>query len=183
MSAAALRQAVCRIIQEGLGLNSTQCGLEDTARPSATCPAPLYVSIHPGAWRSRRLDYGLDEVFGVNVTVSYRGTQFQPDKWGDQILGADVSGGIESVSRKIITLIHCKAAPLAAANVIIGGSSTGFIIGEWLRLSGEQEPPADRQPGWWGGQVGKQNTNTYAGMSLTMHFDGARRVQSIEEME
>jgi hypothetical protein len=181
MSAAALRQAVAEIIRESLGLPSSQCDLEDTARPSATSAAALYVAIHPGAWRSHRLDYGLDEEFGVNVTVSYRGTQYQPDKWGNKLLS--VSSGIEAVARQIIPLLHCKPEVTQRANVILGGTSSLFINGEYLRLTGEQEPPADRQPGWWGAPVHKQDANSYLGMSLTMRFDGARRVQEIEEME
>lgn len=181
MSAGALRQAVCGIIQAGLGLSSSQCGMEDTARPSASCPKELYISVHPGSWRSRHLDYGLDEEFGVKVTVSYRGSQFQLDKWGDHILG--VADGIEVVARKIIPLIHCRYEVTHAANAILGGNSSGFINGTYLRLAGEQEPPVDRQPSWWGGRVSVQSINTYIGMSLTMNFDGARRVQQISEME
>lgn len=180
MSAAALRQAVVEIIRESLGLGSMECDMEDTGRPSSTSPAALYVSVHPGTWRSRHLDYGLDEEFGVNITVNYRGSQFQPDKWGNKI--TSVSDGIEAVARSIIPLIHCKADALVRANRIIGGNSSLFILGEYLRLTGEQEPPSDRQPGWWGAAVTKQNANSYAGMSTTMHFEGARRVQAISEM-
>lgn len=183
MSTQALREAVQNQIRSKLGLSDAECGMQDTGQPPTGYTQKMYIAVHAGSWRAEQLDYGMRERIGCRVTVSYRGTQFQYDKW--EFVTGTLEEGVEFISRKVIWAIATYPILLIdSANRLIsqsppGASSSQFVNGEFLRWQ-HCDLVTPRKADWWGASDPQARK---AGMSQTIIFDGALRVQAMSEFQ
>jgi len=82
--------------------------------------------------------------------------------------------------RKIIGAIHLKPEVIRSANLRLEtGSSSDFV--EMLSLK-SVDGNEERTARWWGSETSttKGNPNPVIGYSRTLHFEGARRIQSMD---
>lgn len=122
----------------------------------------------------------LEETFGVQITVTVKLGQVPRDRIGTNAYLGPAGESLDDELRAIVALLHHDkgAYPvLAAANVILGASVNGFI--EPLRFTSGGSPQ-QVGPDWFSA-VTTKSTQAVAGLSQTLQFGMAKRIQNIEE--
>lgn len=182
MSQLALLTAVRNVLRQaapyGLGLPIAQCEVMFDGQPPPVC-GELFVAVHPGDWNAVDVE-GLEEEFGVDITVTVRVGKVPRDGMGLNALigpaGASLDGRLEQI-RALLHLDSVQDQVLNQANQIIGNSANGFV--EPLRFRGCSRPEP-KGPDWFGAEANGHGPLPPVGLAQTLHFGGARRVQHIE---
>lgn len=154
--------------------DDTICDVGVGPEPAPVCD-DLFVRIHPGEWNCLTHDEGgdLDESYGVAVTISRRLPYAPADREGTEVLLKQTEGLME-VAALVRTQLHFSYAVINTANTTLGGSVNGFV--EPLRFRNAQTP-AVRSADWFSSEQAE-----HCGLSTTLFFGGARRVQTLESM-
>lgn len=161
-----------------LGLDNTNCEVTADEQPFPVA-GEIFVAVWYGYWRNKDPNgMSLDEDYGVNVTVSVRATRVATDRIGPSLL-AKANDGLLALCEQIRAAIHMDPedsntqAVVWRANKIIGATVNGFIAPLQFRDGGR---PTKRSGSWFGARGGKG----VAGLSQTLTFTDANRVQTIE---
>jgi hypothetical protein len=180
MSMRSLLLATRDRLRDGLSYREGECevGWDGMPQPRS---GQVYVAVHPGSVGNTQ-DQCLDESYSVDITLSLKMGTYPVDKWGNPgIVLADT--GLYARAEAIRALIHMDYVSMNNANAgsdySIGILENGFI--EPLKFAG-MGSPTERDPGWWWSESQTQTqTMAPSGLSITLSFNGARRVQVIEE--
>ena len=150
------------------------CDVGIGPEPAPAC-GELFIRIYPGNWSVIGKDEGadLDEVYGVNICVTRRLNYSPLDRTGTEVL-IKATTGLEDVCALIRTYLHYNYTLMNAVNTALGGSVNGFI--EPLRFR-DGGIPIVRGADWFSAE-----DETLAGLSQTLIFGGARRLQTVESM-
>lgn len=132
-----------------------------------------FIAVHPGTW-SNQYDEGIEEEFGVNLTVSVKGGKTPLDRWGPELM-ENASTGLDKVLEVVRVMVHSNYTIMTAANTIITASANGFIRPLYFRDGGTPQPKGGS---WWSAR-GKEE---FGGLAQTLRFAGAMRDQTIESM-
>lgn len=183
------QRAICQAVRDYLkterGYTSKECEFGFDGRPLPVWSGSrksYFVAIHPGSWQpvGDPMSEALEEVFGVQITVTVKLGQVPKDRIGTNAYLGPAGESLDDELRAIIALLHHDkgAYPvLNAANTILGPSVNGFI--EPLRfLSGGS--PQKVGPDWFSAVTGR-STQAVAGLAQTLQFGLAKRIQVIEE--
>ncbi len=194
MSQAALLMAVRDQLQELLGLDVNSCEVCFSGKPKPSC-GELFVAVHPGPWRpdpdvGQGGDVGWGEILGCRVTVTRRLGYSPMDRWGVEVY-LKPQDGMDALLRKIVAHLaatsngdlenQTRYLVMSAANDYIvqrDGAGAGQFF-EPLRLvdGGSLE---EKGPEWFSAPPPDQDGGQYeCGVSQTLQFGGARRLQGI----
>lgn len=180
MSQLALQTAAAARLRSALLLTEEQCGERFDGRPPAVA-GELFIAVHPGEWRGVEIE-GIQESFGVEVTVTLRLGTVPDDRAGPELLNK-ARVGLNAWCERVRAALWFDYTTLDAANATITDAANGFIEPLRLRDGGR---PTPRREDWFSGaahpyaKAGGQPA--YAGLSQTMVFYGAVRIQTIESM-
>lgn len=182
MSQYALAMAVRNYLRMTVPLTDSECEIMFDGQPPPVA-GERFVAIWHGDWTGNDVE-GLDENFGLNITVSRR-TAYAPIDRGFVPLLADEQGqDLDHLVRQILRRIHLDApgnpagdAILNAANALITaeGTASGFCEPLRFRSGGRIEPKGAE---WFGAEP----DSGIVGIAQTLLFNGARRTQGIESM-
>lgn len=177
MSMEALLFAVRDRLRFKLEYAPEQCEIMADGRPVPGC-GEKFIAVWPGYQRDNGSNgQSLDQLFGVNVTVTVRMMRVAPDKIGPLIL-AQANTGAYAETRRIQAVLHMDPdtyAVVHAANAIIGPNFNGFIEPlQWQET---------RYEGVKGAQWFRSRKEKQAGLALTLVFGRANRVEKIENMQ
>lgn len=182
MSQLALLTAVRNVLRSqppnGLGLTKAQCEVMFDGQPPPSC-GELFVAVHPAEWNVEDVE-GLNEVFGVEITVTVRVGKVPRDEMGLNALIGPAGKSLDGYLEEIRALLHLDSVAdqvLNQANAIIGSAANGFV--EPLRFRGGSRPEP-KGPDWFGAESSGAGMTPPVGLAQTLSFGGARRVQRIE---
>lgn len=169
----------------GLGLSNLQCDINFDGQPVPAC-GELFVCIFPGAWMVSDAE-GLDESFDINITVTVRMSVLPSDRQTavtplSSLGGKAMAQKLEEI-RALLHLDNVQDQWLQRANFYLGaleGAGGAFV--EPPRLRGIAAPQA-QGPEWFSAERDVAGQILPCGLSQTMTFGGARRVQRIEGEE
>ena len=139
-----------------------------------------YLSIHPTHWgpspdSNSQVHMGLDEVYNVALTLTKRVGEIPPSKRTSKGYLEEIDG-LEARARKIlVVMISGRYDILTLANARITGSDDEKIY-EPLLWAGSDASPVERGPEWF---TAESRDPAAHGWTLTQHFHGARRSQTI----
>lgn len=161
------------------GSNPTQqfCEVCFDGSPPPSCGA-YFIAVHPGEWRNKN-ESGtcLDEVYGIDVTVTVRATVQPRDRMGPNVLAGSGGQALDKILETLRAGISGSNAVVSNANTTIGGSASGFMEPPWFQSA---DTPQPRGPDWFSTEnESDQNIIPPCGLSQTLHFAGANRVQDI----
>lgn len=184
MSARAARLATRDILKTALSLNTDQCEVMPDGKPKPDA-GELFVAVHPGYWHARDIE-GLEEEFGVRVTVTMRLGAVPLDRAGPSAQDL-LDAGLDAKCRQVMKALHLDVsgdAWLNAVNAYISADTpnapaTGFVEPLRFRDGGTSE---ERGAEWFWAEDA-EHSDPPSGLSQTMQFGGAVRVQSIETMQ
>lgn len=174
------------IADGGLAYLAQQCEVMPDGMPPPNA-GEFFVAIHEGEWTYTDIE-GLDEIMGVEVTVTMRAAKVPKDRLGTNLLVGPTGKSLYDQLEKIRAKLHMDPGPrsasdpshypvLALANATIGAGENGFM--EPLRFRGPAGKTREVYADWFGAE----NTpdSSPLGLVRTLIFGGARRVQRIEE--
>lgn len=172
--AIAIRDTIQGIMQAPWNTaDSVEVGLDGMPKPGC---GEWYVAIHPGGWISNSGDFDLDEVIGLSVTITRRLGSTPQDRWGPEVWVK--TGGLEQKAREIIAVIHKKYDPMNAANTLIKQGDDKFH--QPLEFKGAAGLPQLRGPDWFSADGETEEAYAQVGVSLTLNFGEARRMQDAD---
>jgi len=178
-----LRQTIAN---GGLAYLPQQCEIMPTGMPPPAC-GEFFVAIHEGEWSFADIE-GLDEMMGVEVTVTMRAAKVPKDKLGTNLLVGPTGQSLYDQLEKIRAKLHMDPGPrsstdashypvLALANTTIGTGENGFV--EPLRFRGPAGKTQEVYADWFTAEA--MPGSPPLGLVRTLVFGGARRIQTIEE--
>jgi hypothetical protein len=139
---------------------------------------PKFIGVWAGYWRDNGSNgLTLDELYGINVTVSVRMADVPSDRLG--VEAAKANDGLIALCEQIRALIHMDPEDTVVggvmwrANAILGIETANGFIQPLQFLDGGS---ADEKSGAWWGAKGQP----MAGLAQTVSFGSAERVQNIE---
>jgi hypothetical protein len=157
---------------EGLGLGSDSCDEQvDGAPPLVTGQGPYYAVM--GTDWSNDDDLALDELYGLEVTITVRASVAPKDR-----LGVAILRDLRTYAERVRAKLHMSEGARIQWNLLIPDTDNKFV--EPLKFTGASRH-AIRGPDWFGADEG--DTNPPTGVSMTLSFGKARRVQVIEEQD
>lgn len=154
-----------------------QVGLQKEGMPPPAA-GQFYVGIHGATWNPGQTeqDIGIEEVYGVNVTVTAR-TPFVPkDRQADAVYAGALTG-LDRIIRWIMVSIHQDYTLITDANTNVGTDK--FV--EPLRWQGNDPEPVERGEEWFNAVDGRGKVPS--GWSMTAKFGDARRFQGFDVIE
>lgn len=180
MSQRALLLAVKAEIQSLLGVGDETCDVMFDGRPKPAAGQEFY-AIHPGEWAGEDTDAGLKEYFGVDITCTRRLGYAPMDQWGAEVL-MKASEGLDAMLGKVRARMHMNYTIQQEANNLINadGVANGFVEVLRFRSGGRPEP---REAEWFGATESSPPAGgryAHAGISQTLTFDRAMRIQRVE---
>lgn len=185
MSQRALLLAVRNVLRlqppAGLGLANGQCEVMFDGQPPPNC-GELFAAVHPGDWQATDVE-GIDERYGFDITVTVRVGKVPRDEIGLNALVGPTGKSLDDWLEKIRALLHLDNQAdqvLSSANMIIGAGANGFVEPPRFRGASLPEP---RGPEWFLAEAHSHGPMPPVGLSQTLTFGGARRVQRMESEE
>lgn len=184
MSVAAVLEAVQNRLRKVVTIN------RDDAVEASPDPQPypdsgnVFIAVYAIDWSNpnTELMHGLDETFGVACCVSMKGS-FSPIRGHAGNLYLKALFGLEAICRKVMLAVHQDYVIVGEANNLIRDvyptAETDEII-EPLRWLKTDPVPTFQDHSWWHSD---DDSDTFAGMSMTVYFGGARRIQARDEGE
>lgn len=180
MSRRLLRLAVRDNLREKFGWTELECDTMPDGRPKPAA-GEIFVAVHGGQWTGRDIDSGLDEEIGFEVTITRR-LGFSPmDQWNREVVEG-LKDGLEVLAEQVRAYLHMNQQIRITANEFISAERTarGFTEVQRFRSCGDAE---ERGPDWFNAldfDTGGRHAN--AGLTMTLTFGGARRIQRLESM-
>jgi len=177
VSSYAYRMAIAAVTRETFGLTDQDIRPMVTAAP-VQMGAKLFVSIHEASWRNTAGDIDwLNEVFGIDLTISVRAGNIPLSQWGLEIT-SDQDFRLDYAARAMIGLIHGNYPQIMqrANQMLVGGQS---IFYRPVHFS-YADNPMPRGSAWWGAEDAKDAGR--AGVSQTLHFIEAERAEKDAEL-
>lgn len=166
------------VLLGGLAYENGQCEIGWDGQPPPMA-GQVFVAVHPGAVRSDH-DLSLRETVALDLTLSMKTGGLPVDRYGEQSVVLATTG-IYARAEAIRALLHMNYTVLNDANAgqsySIGASDNGFV--EPLKFL-SMTPPQERGPEWFWGES-EFSGDAPAGLSITLSFGNAVRVQVIEE--
>jgi hypothetical protein len=181
-STLAVRHALRDKAFNGPQFTPAQCEITIDGRPHAAA-GELFVGIHAADWSNSGENH-FDESFGVEVTVSLRHPKVPEDRVHLLLAEGPSSNtpGLWYWCERVRLCVHLNYASIMdKANAIINntdlvsGSDNGFVEPLYFKSGGRA---TRRGPDWWSSPLGDP---PLSGVSQTMTFTPAKRVQIIEE--
>jgi hypothetical protein len=176
MSLTALLRATKSSLQTLLSLTDTGVDIQPDPQPPPFL-GEQFITVHPISWGigdTNEVMYGLDEVFGIGVTVTQKTGKVPRQKWGTNTYTLTTTG-LEAICNRIKVNIHQNYTLLTAANALLTG---GDIFIEPLRFQGADSEPQPRTGEWlWSDDPGTMES--ILALSVTLRFGGARRMQAV----
>jgi hypothetical protein len=181
MSQLALRAAIRDAIRTEYSLKDCQCMVMDADGQPPQSASPLFVAVHPGAWRRASQWKGgplFDEELGFRVTVSVQNSGVQPQNYGEWYLQNAVplgtcGAGLESFCRAIAVFLHDNDSIMCGLETATGNEGQ-YSGGVFFQDGGMA---VERTADWWRSNPASKTSNPPIGLSQTMTFDGVRRTQ------
>ena len=179
MSQLALLKAVRDVLRAApVSYANAQCEVMFDGQPPPNAPEK-FIAVHPGNWSATDFD-SLDERYAVDITVTVRVGKVPRDQMGLNALVGPTGASLDRELELIRKTIHSSYTVLTNANTIITAAADGFV--EPLRFR-NASAPQPRGPEWF--HAYSQNEEPIQppmGLSQTLSFGEARRVQTIESM-
>ena len=185
MSLSALLQAVQNELREEVSsLDSKNCAIRGgDGQPPAKFGGRTFAAVVPTGWSLGTsgvdgFSTGLDEIYNVDIIISYRTGQIPEDLlMGKAFL--DASKGLEPLVRSIMVVMRNNRyiGILRRANAIT--TATNELI-EPLRWLGNDPQPQPVGPDWFSGEG--QDARAY-GWRFGLHYGDARRPQSESNLQ
>ncbi len=179
MSESAILTAVQERIRTVLNLPDARwIDIRPDGRPTSAVVADAFISVFSEGQRYGKLNNAIDEYQRIGVTVSLKTGAYHIDYWGTKTQGPWTSS-MEYAVRKIIGAIHLKPEVIQAANNLLDTAISSKFC-EMLEVR-QAESSKAQGASWWGTESSARgNANQTIGWSRTIHFDGARRIQSMD---
>lgn len=169
-----LLQAVLDHLRASLALDESTSEVMPTGKPPAFSGDTFYV-VHPGQIGTDQVE-GLEETFGVDVTITLRTGSVPADRVGTELI-LNTTTGIYARAAAVRAKLHMRYADVMNdANAALGSGVNGFVEPLWFLGAGRVQ---EQGAAWFSA---KATTANPAGISLTLSFGRARRIQVIEEM-
>lgn len=163
-------------LRTALTLDAKVCDEQPDGQPPPNA-GQVYYAVHQGGWTNAADEY-LDELCGVLVTITLRAGYVPKDRTSLTLFRA-----IRPMCSLVRQHVHDNYALMNLANTKLnaafGHTVNGFV--EPLRFR-SVSPPAVRGPDWFSAEA-QPNGHTITGVSCTLVFERARRVQTLESME
>lgn len=177
MAGWAMRTAIRESLRVNLTLQAGEIRTMPGPEPTAIASA-VFFAVHPGSWDAEIKDgRQLHENLGVDVTISVRGTHFGGDRWGSQVVNANLEDGLEYLARLAIVALHSNTDVMDMANNNLATLNPGFVTAPYfLGASGGY---VKRPASWWDAATDEPNE----GFSVTLRFGNMLRVQEIGNMD
>lgn len=177
MSQRAILLAVRDQLRDVLNFTSDYCEVMLSDPPGQPPPwfGEWFVAVHAGNWFGDK-EENSEEVFGVNLTVTLRLPSVPADRWGLEVVTKEFEG-LDKLLEMIRAAVHFdpqRYKILEIANRYITTKFNGFK--EPLKFTDGGRPSIKN--GSW---VWADSKEPYAAVAQTMTYNGARRVQKIEE--
>jgi hypothetical protein len=179
MSQRALLLAVRDYLRQQMQLTDAECDILYDGQPPPDC-GERFIAVHAGEWRGGDVE-ARDDTFGVNVTVTRRTSYAPADRVVSPLTGPDFLA-LDKTLDQVASLLHKDPAAagsgtaypvLALANATIGSAANGFVEPLTFRDGGRPEPKGSD---WFSAEPGQG----VCGISQTLSFSGARRIQTNE---
>ena len=176
MSLSALLTAVRNTLRTDLSLADIVCQIMQDGQPPPSWSGDQFVAVHALSWDpAGPTDRGLDEYFGIGVTISRR-LPYPQDRIPEKVYLTALTG-LEAISRTVVIAIHQSYVVLNAANVIL--DNTSFV--ETLVWAGT-DPTPSVHTGEYLFSDNPQHVNQLAALSMTVRFQKARKIQTYAGM-
>jgi hypothetical protein len=178
---AAIEEAVLQTIRSVAG--GRRYSTDNSRRMFDAEPPPVCGDVFVSVWhdlnRTSEMDTCLNEVFGVNVTITLRNRL----PWDRQV---ELRDELEARANQIRAAVHvdCLMNSIQRqASALMGADGTGQRVGfrdrlMFQRLEGLQKVGPD----WFKAELDRA-TAADAGLALTLRFHGLRLIQALLTME
>lgn len=156
-------------------LEEQQCEVMFDGMPQPVC-GELFIAVHPGTWTNDS-DTSLDESYTIYVTVTLRVAVVPMDRGGTHAL-ANARDGLDAVVENVRRYLHMSYAVIDDANNIINARANFNDFIQPLKFT-DAGTPQPKGPDWF--SAVPEESEAMVGISQTLTFRDARRVQVIEE--
>ncbi len=160
----------------GLSLSAATCDEQPDGQPPPNA-GQVYYAVHEGSW-TNDADESLDEMCGVLVTITLRAGFSPKDRAGLALLR-----DLRTRRAALRVAVHDNYVLMNLANTKLndafGHTVNGFVEPLRFRNAGR---PTKQGPDWFNAEA-HPNGSTITGVSCTLVFERARRVQTLESME
>lgn len=166
----------------GLGVPSAECQVMFDGMPMVSQAWDYFVAVHEASWTSIDIE-GFEEVYAVDVTVTIRVTKVPMSNFGPYgLIGPDMAASLLGKTEAIRALLHMDRngyPVLHRANAIINNPNpeNGFV--EPLRFLSADKAEV-RGVEWFSTEIDSKTRTAPVGLSKTLHFGHAKRIQVIE---
>jgi len=154
----------------GLNLDTKECDEQPDGQPPPMA-GQRYFAISEGDWSNSATE-SLDETYGVEVTITLRAGVVPVDR-----INVALKQQLRIVAAQVRAKIHMNYNLMAAANAKLNASVENVFV-EPLRFRSAGKIQI-READWFWAHV-TDDTKAPSGVSITLVFGGARRVQTIE---
>ncbi len=168
-----LIDAVVAHLRTKLSLGAEFIDNQEDGKPPPVCGQEYY-AISQGEWSNDAANY-LDERLGVDVTITLR-TPFAPVDRSNDAVGKVLRRKANAVK----AALHMDYGVLALADTALTSANQGFI--HPLVFLGCDRPTV-RGADWFWAENDDGRSVDPSGLSITLKFGRAQRVQRIEEQE
>ncbi len=163
--------------KSGLGLDDRMCDEQLDGQPPPNA-GQLYYGVHSGSWNGSSQESGetLDEYYGVNVTITLRIGNVPTDRRGVVAIR-----DLRKKAAECRAMLHMSYATINYANAHeeITSANNGFIEPLVFQNALNEQ---FRGPDWFWAE-GMDNAEANVGVSITLSFGNARRVQVVAEQD
>ncbi|WP_020474923.1 hypothetical protein [Zavarzinella formosa] len=153
----------------GLSLSADVCDEQPDGQPPPNA-GQVYYAVHEGAW-TNTADESLDEYCGVCVTITLRAGYAPRDRIALALLR-----DLRARRAAVRAAIHDNYDLMNLANTKLGPAVNGFVEPLRFRDAGR---PQTKGPDWFYAEAAG---HPVAGVTVTLVFEKARRVQTLESM-
>jgi hypothetical protein len=162
-----------------MSLDDLECDVQPDGQPPPTF-GERYLAVHPTGWGpgDTRIDYGLDEVYRVTVTITMRAPKAPRDRLAGEVFLKALTG-MEKLARDVVKYLHQNHDVVNVANADIAGTDK---LMQPLFWDGTDVPPR-QEGGEWVWSDSPDPKRPIAALVLPVHFREARRMQSYGNME
>lgn len=191
-----MKRALCLgvrdVLRAGLGLKDTECEFMPDGKPPPSwggAQGRPFVAVHRGGMQSSDRN-SLDRTFGATVTLTLR-LNVARDRAGPSAAFRLAEDGLEDWCERVILLLHMNEDVREAANnalevirraVSADGNWYGFSTP--VGFEGDGGEASEVGPDWFGAGNHSERANiaAAAGLTQTLSFGGAQRVQPVETL-
>jgi hypothetical protein len=151
-----------------LGLGKEVCDEQPDGQPPPTA-GQIYYAVCEGSWTNNRTEY-LDEEYGVEITITKRSSHIPSDR-----VNIEIKRELRNKAAELRAKIHGSDLWMMAANTLLNEATENIFVEPLRFRSAEKIVP--RGPDWF---FSEGDNRPASGVSITLIFGQARRIQSIE---